>query len=142
MAHPIMFDEDDPVLARLRTICAALPESVEHVSHGRPVFRAGEKGRIFAGYGAGRRTGSGKGEHVRVDTALTLRIEDAELPAVDADDRFFVPMYAGTSPWRALDLADPRTEWDEVAELVDASYRLLAPARLVAVLDARGVDGG
>ena len=30
-----------------------------------------------------------------------------------------------------------RVDWDEVAELVDASYRLTAPAGLVEELDAR-----
>lgn len=132
-----MFDDDDPVLGRLRAVCARLPETVEYVSHGRPVFKAGEKGRIFVSYGAGRRTGPGKGEHVRVDTAMSLRIDDAELGAIDDDPRFFVPLYAGASPWRAIDLAPADTDWDEVAELLDASYRLLAHPRLVALLDAR-----
>ena len=36
-----------------------------------------------------------------------------------------------------IDLADPDIDWQEVAELVDASYRLVAPKKLVAELDAR-----
>ena len=65
-------------------------------------------------------------------------IPPAELPAIDEDVRFFVPMYAGTSPWRAVDLTRPDVEWSEIAELVDASYREVAPKRLVTELDARG----
>jgi hypothetical protein len=32
---------------------------------------------------------------------------------------------------------DGSTDWDEVAELLDASYRLTAPKRLIAELDER-----
>lgn len=136
MAHPIMFRDDDPGLAELRAICLALPDAVEFVSHGRPCFKAGEKGRIFATFGAGLKTGPGT--HRRVDSALSVKIPPAELPAIDEDVRFFVPMYAGTSPWRAVDLTRPDVEWSEIAELVDASYREIAPKRLVTELDARG----
>lgn len=33
-----MFDETDPLLARVRGIALALPEAGEKVSHGRPAF--------------------------------------------------------------------------------------------------------
>ena len=36
MGHPIMFDDSDPLLARLRRICLALPDAAEKISHGRP----------------------------------------------------------------------------------------------------------
>ena len=53
--------------------------------------------------------------------------------------RFFEPAYLGPYGWLGLDLARAgsvaRVAWDEVAELVDASYRLTAPARLVRLLD-------
>jgi len=49
MAHPRMYDEDDPLLARLRPVCLALPEATERESHGRPHFFAGK--RVFATYG-------------------------------------------------------------------------------------------
>ena len=38
MAHPPMFDDDDPVLARVRALAAELPGTAEKVSHGRPAF--------------------------------------------------------------------------------------------------------
>jgi len=135
MAHPIMFSDDDPGLAELRAICLALPGAVEFVSHGRPCFKAGEKGKIFATFGAGLKTGPGT--HRRIDSALCVKIAVEELPAIDADERFFLPMYAGSSPWRATDLARPDTDWAEVAELVDASYRGVAGKRLIADLNSR-----
>jgi hypothetical protein len=135
MAHPIMFSDDDPGLAELRAICLALPDAVEFVSHGRPSFKAGEKGKVFATFGAGLKTGPGA--HRRIDSALSVKIPLEELPAVDEDDRFFVPMYAGSAPWRAIDLARPEIDWSEIGELVDASYRAVAPQRLVEELDVR-----
>ncbi|UMG93099.1 hypothetical protein [Nocardioides sp. TF02-7] len=48
-----------------------------------------------------------------------------------------MPAYYGPYGARAVDLAAPGVDWDEVAELVDASYRLVAPRRLVAQLEAR-----
>lgn len=131
-----MFSDDDPGLAELRRICLALPGAVEFVSHGRPCFKAGEKGKIYATFGAGLTTGPGT--HRRIDSALSVKIDPTELPAVDEDERFFRPMYAGASPWRATDLARPDVDWTEVAELVDASYRGVAGKRLLAELDARG----
>ncbi len=135
MAHPIMFSDDDPGLAELREICLRLPSAVEFVSHGRPCFKAGEKGKVFASFGAGLKTGPGT--HRRIDSAVSVKIPLDELPAIDADDRFFLPMYAGTTPWRATDLARPDVDWQEIAELVDASYREVAIKRLVAELDSR-----
>lgn len=136
MVHPIMFSDDDPGLAELREICLALPGAVEFVSHGRPCFKAGEKGKVFASFGAGLKTGPGT--HRRIDSALSVKIAVDELPAIDDDERFFVPMYAGMTPWRATDLAADGVDWQEVAELVDASYRAVAGKRLLAELDARG----
>ncbi len=38
MPHPIMFRDDDPDLAEVRTIALGFPEAFEKVSHGRPAF--------------------------------------------------------------------------------------------------------
>ena len=127
-----MYSDDDPGLRELRELCLAYPGAEEHVSHGRPTFRAG---KIFACFGGSEKLAPG--EHRRVPSALIFKADDVELPALDEDERFFVPAYYGPSGWRALDLADPEVDWDEVAELVDTSYRLVAPRRRIAELDAR-----
>ncbi len=128
-----MFSDDDPVLGRLRDICLALPGVEERVSHGRPTFRAG---KIFAVYGGSEKLSPGN--HRRVSSALIFTPDPVDLPALEEDERFFVPAYYGPYGARALDLADPGVDWAEVAELVDASYRRVAPKRLLAELDARG----
>lgn len=127
MAHPIMFDDDDPILVRLRDIALALPEAYEKVSHGRPTFCCG---RQFICYGGGPKGGE------RVDAAMIFKPDPAEATALADDERFFVPAYYGPGGWLGLDLARPDTDWTEVAELVDASYRQIAPKRAIKVLDA------
>jgi len=49
-------------------------------------------------------------------------------------DRFYLPAYIGPRGWVALRLDVGAVDWDEVAELVATSYRLVAPKRLAAML--------
>ncbi len=132
VAHPRMYDEDDPVLGRLREVCLALPGAEEKESHGRPGFFCS---KLFAVYGGGVRRGPG--DHERHEQSVLVKVDPGELAALDADGRFWFPAYVGGSGWRGLDLDPPGTDWAEVAELVDASYRLVAPRRRVAELEAR-----
>jgi len=127
-----MFGDDDPGLAELRAICFALPGVEERVSHGRPTFRAG---KIFAAFGGSEKLRPG--DHRQVPSALIFMPDPLELPALDEDDRFFVPAYYGPYGGRAIDLADPGVDWQEVTELVDTSYRQVAPKKLLAERDAR-----
>src|SRR4051812_34572683 len=48
VAHPIMFDEADPVLARVRALALGFPDAAEKISHGHPAFFTT---KIFAYYG-------------------------------------------------------------------------------------------
>jgi hypothetical protein len=50
-------------------------------------------------------------------------------------DRFFVPPYVGHRGWLGVRL-DRDLDWDEVAGIVEDAYRLVAPKKLVARLDA------
>lgn len=129
MAHPLMFDPEDPFLARLREVALAFPDAAEKVSHGCPAFFTT---KVFAYY-----TGSEKvdGAWVHHEHALLVLPDPGERAALLDDPRVFVPAYLGPSGWLGLDL-DARTDWGEVRELVDASYRLTAGARRVARLDA------
>ena len=47
--------------------------------------------------------------------------------------RFFVPPYVGSKGWIGADL-DVGQDWDELADLIDESYRMTAPKKLVAQL--------
>lgn len=127
MGHPIMFDDADPVLAQVRAIALALPDTTEVVAHGRPTFRCG---KMFGNYG-----GSVKGSKVRYDQSILVVADPDEREALLADDRFFLPAYLGAYGWVGLPLTD-ETDWTEVAELLDAAYRQIAPKRSVAKLDS------
>lgn len=122
MAHPRMYDEDDPLLAKLRPICLAFPESREVEAWGRPTFRAG---KIFAVY-------AGDDRH---DHALVFKPEADDHDALSQDARFFVPPYFGPSGWLALDLDTTPPDWQEVAELAEGSYRQVALKRMLQALD-------
>lgn len=122
MAHPRMYDDADPLLARVRELCGALPGSVEKEAWGRPTFRSPSK--IYAVYGSGK-----DNPH-----ALVVKPEDDERPALLQDPRFFSPPYFGASGWLALDLF-PGTDWEEAGELLASSFRLQATVRLIKELD-------
>lgn len=135
MSHPKMFEDDDPVLAKVRTICLELPGADVKISHGRPAFFTK---KIFTGYGAVL-----KGEHdsSQYDQAIIIMPDPDEAEAIDQDDRFFVPAYWGPYGWRGIDLSgtDGRgagVDWDEITELILDSYRATAPKKLIKELDA------
>ena len=119
-----MYSDDDPYLTELREICLALPEAVEKEAWGRPTFRAGKMFAVF----------SGQPEHPFV---VEFKPEPAERPALEADDRIYVPPYSGASGWLALDLTAADVDWQEIAELVETSYRQIALKRMLTALDAR-----
>jgi predicted DNA-binding protein (MmcQ/YjbR family) len=130
MAHPQMFDDDDPVLARVREVALAFPGADEKVSHGRPAFFTK---KVFAYYGGSLKE---DGDWVQHGRSIVVQPEPDERRALIDDPRVYVPAYLGPSGWIGLDLDDD-TDWDEVAELLDASFRVTAPRRDVAELDAR-----
>lgn len=127
VAHPRMYRDDDPFLTELRSICLRLPESAEVEAWGRPTFRAGKK--LFAVF-----TGSQDEDRYSV----VFKPEPDERPALLADQRFYVPPYFGPSGWLGLDLGAARVDWDEVAELMESSYRQVALKRMLRTLDDQG----
>lgn len=128
--HPIMFDDADPCLIRVRAIALALPNTTEVVAHGRPSFRCP---KMFANYGGGEKGGP------RHDQSLLFIPDPAERAALIGDRRFFIPAYLGPYGWLGM-LLDTRSDDDEVAELLDASYRQVAPKRSLAILDGSHVN--
>jgi hypothetical protein len=130
MSHPLMYEADDPLLARVRRLCLAYPEAKERISHGRPNFFTTV---AFCYYGGGERRREGEPEQPRHDHAVLVRPDPDDGPALRQDPRFFVPAYLGASGWLGIDLA--AADWDEIGELIDASFRVTAPRRLVRLLD-------
>ncbi len=127
MAHPKMFDDDDPILGRVRRLALALPEAAEKVSHGRPTFYTG---KVFAYYGGSVKV---DGEWVQHPHAVVVQSNETDRHALRELPHAFVPGYLGPSGWTGLDLRMD-SDWGEVVELLSDSYRETAPRRLARLL--------
>ncbi len=110
------------VLARMREICLALPDTKETLTWGTPHFRVGEK--IFSGCGE---------EDGRA--VISFKLEMGHAKAIVHDPRFRPAPYVGHKGWVSMDVS-PTADWDLVRELVQESYRLIAPKRSLAKLPA------
>jgi hypothetical protein len=111
-------------LERLRAVCLAFPEAVESGGVGDPSFKVRDK--IFAmQHGMDGRP------------SLWVKAPDGvqELLVQAVPDRFFRPPYVGHHGWVGVRL-DGELDWDELADLVDESYRMTAPKRLAAQIDS------
>ena len=122
MAHERTYNDDDPYLSELRRVALALPESVEVEAWGRPTFRAGKK--IFATFA----------EFKDGHFSVVFKPDAAERPALVDDARFYKPPYWGASGWLGLDFTAADVDWEEVAELLESSYRQVALKRMLAKL--------
>jgi predicted DNA-binding protein (MmcQ/YjbR family) len=104
-------------LERLRTLCLALPDSWEKVSHGEPTFWVGK--RMFASFAnANNHHGAGRYAVWCNATHTTQHFLVAQFP-----ERYFVPPYAGVAGWVGIYL-DRRPKWSEVAERVASAHSL------------------
>lgn len=130
MAHPLMFDDDDPLLLRVREIALGFPGAAEKISHGHPAFFTT---KVFAYFGGSIKV---DGEYEQHEHSLVVLPDEEEARALLQDPRCYRPAYLGPSGWVGLDL-DDATDWQEVAELVEVSYRRTAGVRNIARLGAR-----
>ena len=112
------------LVERARRIALALPHAYEKESHGEPCFFV-EGGRMFVTVDNGHH-GSG---HV----AIWCRAEPGVQQALvgGEPEHFFVPPYVGKAGWVGVRL-DRGLGWEQVAILVEGSWRLGAPKRLLA----------
>lgn len=133
MPHPVMFRDDDMGLAEVREIALGFPGAFEKVSHGRPVFCAP---KMFVIYGGSAKADS-KGEHIQYPHSILVKVDDSDRAALDQDRRFFFPAYMGPYGWLGLNLTAAKVDWKEVAELADASFRMVAARKLIQQLDQR-----
>jgi predicted DNA-binding protein (MmcQ/YjbR family) len=125
-----MFDEADSLLGRLRTLALTFPAAAEKISHGHPAFFTT---KVFAYYGGSVKV---DGVYQQHEHSVLVLADPGEREALLEEDRCYVPAYLGPYGWIGVDLTND-TDWAEVNELLDASYRLTAGPRRIAVLDSR-----
>jgi hypothetical protein len=120
----------DPIrLQRLRELCLSFPETDERVDHGDPKWIVNGKG--FA-------TQKGNYDGGRPSVWFKPTAADHAILVDSHPDRFFIPPYMGYKGWIGLYLDVSRLDWSEVGELIEDSYRQMAPRRALKILDARG----
>ena len=112
-------------LDQLRAICLALPEAVEDFEGvGSPAYKV--RGKIFAMH---------HGMHEINRSSMWCKAPPGfqEVIVGSEPERFFVPPYVGHHGWIGLWL-DVEQDWDFVASLVEDSYSMTAPKRLIALI--------
>jgi hypothetical protein len=108
-------------------LCLALPEATERLSHGEPTwFVRGKK--VFVSFADNHHD-----DRLGFWCACTADERDGLVGA--HPERFFVPPYVGRRGWLGVYLDVPEPDWAEIDELVRDAYRLIAPKRLVVLLD-------
>lgn len=113
---------EDPRLARLTEIALALPEAKRRKFQSHAQFTVREK--KFAYF-----LDNHHGDGIVAVTCKVLSGDNQRL--VEAQPRrFYLPAYLASRGWVALRLDVGKVDWDEVKELLWASYYMTAPRRL------------
>ena len=113
---------EDRRLTRLTKICVALPEASREFTGDHASFTVRKK---TFGYFLNNHHGDGI-------VAVCIKMapgDNARLVALDPS-RFYLPAYIGPRGWIGLRLDVGKVDWEEVADFVGDSYRLVAPKRL------------
>jgi predicted DNA-binding protein (MmcQ/YjbR family) len=114
--------QNEVTLARLRSICLALPETTETGSWGHPNFKAGKK--TFVAF-----------EQVKGRASIAFRLEPNEVERLLRRKQFFATPY-GRGLWASL-WADNGVDWAAVEDLVKRSYRVVALKRKVIAIERK-----
>lgn len=111
----------DPI-ERLRRFCLDLPEAIERETWESPTFRVRDK--IFAML-------SLSNDRPAAWCKSTPHLQAALI----ANDpiHYFSPPYLGHKGWIGI-ILNGDLPWDEIADHLQESYRMIAPKRLVALL--------
>ena len=113
-------------LRRVRRICNALPETVEKLSHGEPTFFVGKK--VFAMFSNNHHNDG----HIAVLLPAAIGIQAMLIEG--SPGKFYKPPYVGVRGWVGIEL--DRISDQELAFHVHEAWRLIAPAKLQAVVEA------
>jgi hypothetical protein len=107
-------------LLRVRNICAALPDTMEKLSHGEPTFFVNKK--VFVMF-SNNHHGDG-----RVAVMIPAGTGQQELMIADAPDVFYRPPYVGVRGWVGVELSMIGDE--QLTSLIREAWRLIAQKRL------------
>jgi predicted DNA-binding protein (MmcQ/YjbR family) len=114
---------EHPLLRQLSKICLSLPEAARRDLHEHADFRV--RGKVFA-YFLNNHHGDGI-ISVCCKSALGENVDRASREPA----RFYLPPYIGPRGWFGLRLDGEAVDWTEVRDLLELSYGLVAPKRLL-----------
>jgi predicted DNA-binding protein (MmcQ/YjbR family) len=110
-----------PRLKRVLTLGARLPETTHVIEHNHAQLHV--RGKVFAYFLANHDN----------DGITSLCVRSANGENIDRakrePERFYLPRYIGKRGWFGLRLDRGRVDWDEVANLLELSYCLVALKR-------------
>lgn len=112
------------VFKHIREICLAFPDAVETDTWDKPHFRVNNK--IFAGCGE---------EDGKIILGFKLGMDHAK-EAIRTPGFWKAP-YVGHKGWVSMDASDV-SDWTFVREMVEESYKLIAPKRSLDRLSGSG----
>lgn len=126
-------NDPEHLLARVRELALALPETHERTSHGSPGFRVGSEksGKFFAHF-ADQHHGV---EHIGL-LVKTGSMDELENLVETQPQAYYKPAYYGASGWVGLILNRPGVDWNHVGEWLERSWRAVAPPRLTKLMNA------
>ena len=110
------------LVARLRAICLALPETNERLSHGEPCWFIRDK-KLFVMFASAHHD-----DRIGFWCAAPEGAQHALVSA--SPDRFFIPPYVGHRGWLGVRL-DRGIDWDELAGIAEDAFAEVAPASLL-----------
>lgn len=110
---------------RVRSICLALPETMEKLSHGEPTFFVGKK--VFAMCSVNHHNDG----HIAVVIPAAFGIQAALIEA--SPDKFYRPPYVGGAGWVGVEI--PRVSDKELKLHLHEAWRLIAPEKFHTLLN-------
>ena len=113
---------------RLRRICLAFPEATERLSHGEPTWFVRDK-KVFAMFSNNHHNDGVVGFWCPAPPGVQ------EAMIEEDPRRFYRPPYVGPKGWLGVRVDVDGVDWDEITAIVDEAYRLVAPKKLVALLE-------
>jgi len=114
------------MIARLRKICLALPETTREDKESHAAFLVRKK--TFAYY-----LNDHHGDNI-ISVCCKVLPEENQFLVQSAPERFYLPAYIGSRGWIALRMDLATLNWAEVKELIRGSYIHTAPKRLISLL--------
>jgi predicted DNA-binding protein (MmcQ/YjbR family) len=121
--QPKAAKSEHPLLRQLSKICLSFPEAARRDLNEHADFRV--RGKVFA-YFLNNHHGDGI-VSVCCKSALGENVDRASREPA----RFYLPPYIGPRGWFGLRLDGEAVDWSEVKNLLELSYGLVAPKRLL-----------